>query len=377
MARAGKGDDADLTLPTSAADDQATDDEVLALGGRGSPPSWLIALGIGVLVAGVIAIAVVRRVGHHDAVPDLTPLPSASSFDVPQPIGPGEAVDLGQTQAVDLAGTSSMLLVLTSNPPRLGQIDPRTGRLNRQVEAPRGAARLVLDEAGQHAWVTAGRLVFAYDAPTLASIGQVRVPRPVFAAAALGDRLYLGTDQGVYVTGRGGAPYLGLPTTTSRIPGFTGGVQTISADPSRHRLIAVSQNDNLLVVHSGGVQVVRKLHGDTPEAIEVTEDGIWAVGFGDAGGTRIGRLDPVTWQITLVDAGDPDAPRTVRAWPGQGVFWVNAAYTDSVICRDARSGKVGGVFSGLDGPVVSSRGLAYGRDGDSVVRVGTTASCPG
>ncbi len=376
MARAGKGDDADLTLPARP-DEQATDDEVLALGGRGSPPSWLIALGIGVLVAGVIAIAVVRRAGHHDAGPAPTPLPSGSSLAVPQPIGQGETVDLGQTRAVDLAGTPSTLLVLTSSPPRLGQIDPRTGVLNRQVEAPRGAARLVLDQAGQHAWVTAGRLVLAYDATTLASVGQVRVPRPVFAAAALGDRLYLGTDRGVYVTGQAGAPYLGLPTTTSPVPGFTGGVQTISADPSRHQLIAVSQDNYLLVVRSGGVRVIRKLHGDAPEAIEVTGAGIWAVGFGDAGGTRIGRLNPVTWQITLVDSGDPDAPRAARAWPGQGVFWVNEAYTDSVTCRDARTGKVGGVFSGLDGPVVSSSGLAYGRDGDSVVRLATTASCPG
>ena len=373
MARLSDGDDADLVAPGDPAAD-----EVLHLGSQRTPPTWLIIAAVVVLFAGVVVIAAVKRGSHHHAA--LSPTRSATSasrqpIENPQLQPFGQPLDLGDTVPVDLAGAGGLLFVLTAGPPRLGQINPLSGQVNRQVAAPAGSRYVVLDHDGRHAWVLAGRDVFAYDGPTLAAVGKVHVPRPVFAVAALGDRLFMATDQGVYLTALAREPYLGLPQSLTRLPGFTRPVQSISADPARHRLIAISQDYVLLTVDTRAAHVMRRLRGE--ESIEVTGSGIWAVGFGVVGGTRIERVDPATLAVTPVDAGDSNAPQSARGWPGEGVFWINNAYTDSVACRDATSGAISAIYPGLQGPVVSTRGVAYGFRLGQVVRVRTTTACPG
>jgi hypothetical protein len=99
----------------------------------------------------------------------------------------------------------------------------------------------------------AGRVALAFDAATLTAIGQVQVPRAVFAAAALDDRLYLATDQGIYVTSPMSETVLGMPQDLTHLPGFAGSVKTISADPSRSRLLALSHDDELLTVEKDAI----------------------------------------------------------------------------------------------------------------------------
>jgi hypothetical protein len=376
MARTGEGDNADLILP-AAPGEPATDDEVLALGSQRTPPRWLVIAAVVVLFAGVVAMAAVKRGGHHTAVPAPSASLASPPAENPLPQGMGQPLELGETVPIDLAAATGVVLVLTASPPRLGQVDSASGRLNRQVAVPAGSRRLVMDRAGEHAWIIAGRDALAYDASTLAPIGKVTVPATVFAAAVLNDRLFMATDQGVYMTALAREPYLGLPQELTRLPGFKDSVQTISADPSRHRLLAISQEYALLTVDSRAVHVVRQLHTHAPESIEVTDAAIWAVGFGDVGGTRVARLDPLTLQLTSIDAGDANAPQGARGWPGAAVFWVKNAYTDSIACRDARSGVVGAIFPGLDGPVVSTPGAAYAISRGDVVRVATSMACPG
>jgi hypothetical protein len=337
-------------------------------------PSWVIVVGIGVLIGAVLVVSAVKRSDHHSAAP----LPTVSSRAGATPVaGLGPGVDLGETTAVDLAMARGLLYVLTREPARLGQVNARTGAVTRQITAPEGASHVYADQAGERVWVAADDLVFAYDGPTLASIGQVQLNRPVTSAAALDGRLYIGTDHGVYVAT---APtyYLGSPVTVRPLSGFSGQVvQTIAADPARHRLLAVTVNYELLEVKATGVRFVRQLRNLLPESIAVTRSAIWIIGYGDPGVSRIGRLDPKTMTITPVGSGDADAPQGASAWPGSDVFWVRNNSTDDLTCRDARTGEIAQTLSGVPGPVTSTGGAAYAVRAGVAIRLQVAALCPG
>ena len=373
MARRADRDD-DLALAVSV--EPADGDEDLLEGGKQLAPSWLVGVGIGVLVAGVIAVAVVKQAGHHHvAVPTPT-----TTFELPAPTAPagaGSEVDLGETTAVDLAMSNQRLYVLTNNPRRLGQADAHTGAVTRQIAAPIGANRVYADPSGKMVWIVADNVVYAYDGPTLYYTGHIRLSLQVATAAALDGKLFISTDDGVYEMT---APTYSTLTAVSvrRLPGYSGQVvPTMAADPSRHRVFAVTSNYALLEVTSRGVRFVRQLTGQLPESIEVTRSGIWVVGFGNAGGTRLGRLDPATLRITPVGSNDSDAPQGAESWPGADVFWMRYAYSDSLSCRDGRSGAVVSTFSSIEGPVQSVHGAAYAISAGRAIRLSTTSRCPG
>jgi hypothetical protein len=333
-----------------------------AVDGRRRVPIWPIVAGIAVLAVGAVAAAITARPGHHHAAPAPTPRPSTTN-----------TVDVGAGTATDLAAGSGVIFVLTASPPALDRIEALTGRLAGRVPVPRGAGRVVVDHDGAFVWVTVGRVVLGYEAQTLAPIGQVRLPRPVFAAAPLDGRLFLATDRGIYVIG----PARESRVSARLLPGFDDAVQAISSDPARGRLLAISQSGAMLIVDDRRVRVAGQVRAESVEAIEVTDVGLWTLGFGSAGGTRVQHLDPLTLKTRLVDAGNPELPPNARGWPGASVFWVNAPNTGATVCHDGRTGNVGGVFTNLDGPIVSSNGVTYGVSNATVVRISTTATCPG
>ena len=374
MTQWGNRDD-DLVSEVSAEPADGEED-LLDLGGRHGAPSWLVAVGIGVLVAGVIAVAVAKQAGHHHVA---TTLPT-TTFELPStiaPTGAGTSVDLGETSAVDLALADQWLYVLTKSPSRLGQAEAQSGEVTRQIAAPTGADRIYADRSGEMVWVVAGKVVHAYDGPTLFNTGHLRLPQRIATAAALDGKLYVSTEHGVYEMT---APtYTGLAAASVRLlPGHPRQeVQTMTADPTRHRLFAVTAGYELLEVTTRGVRSVRQLQGQLPSSIEVTRSGIWIVGFGNPGGTRLGRLDPATLRITPVGSNDADAPQGADGWAGTDVFWMRYAYSDSLTCRDGRSGAVVATLNGVDGPVQSVHGAAYGIRGGKAVRLATTSRCPG
>src|SRR4051794_18605111 len=93
-------DDADLVSPVPPSEAVDDDYDVLELGDRRPVPSWVIVVGIGVLIGAVLIVSAVKRSDHHSAAP----LPTVSSPAGATPVaGLGPAVDLGETTAVDLA----------------------------------------------------------------------------------------------------------------------------------------------------------------------------------------------------------------------------------------------------------------------------------
>jgi hypothetical protein len=370
MARTGQGDDdAQLIPPVAATDLTYGDDDMLALGDERTLPPWSIVAGIFVLLALVIGLVALKRDGRHatgqpSGVPSGTPIESQQV----QPIG--MPIDLGQTSAVSVELAAGRLFVLSTDPWQLCQIDAKTGRLKRQVPAPLGSEHLVADPAGRLVWVVAGARVFAYDAATLAPLGRLEISRDVIAAATLDGRLFLDTDHGIYMA----RPRDSVPTSL----GYSGQVlQDLSADPARHRLLGVTVGYQLLEVTTRGVQIKQKLTELLPKSIAVTKAGIWAVGFGPPGGSRIARLDPVTLKLTPVGAGDGEAPQGADGWSGESVIWTRFPYLDSIKCRDARTGAIVGSFPNTIDQVVSTRGVAYGLSGGIVVQLSTTPRCPG
>jgi len=370
MVRTGQGDDdAHLIPPVPAGDLTYGDDDLLALGDERTLPPWSIVAGILLLLALVIGLVALKRDGRHaagqpSAVPSGTPIESQQV----QPIG--TPIDLGQTSAVNVKLAAGRLFVLSTDPWRLFQIDAKTGVLKRQVPAPLGADHLVADPAGRLLWLLAGARVFAYDAATLAPVGALDVSRDVVAAATLDGRLFLDTDHGIYMAG----PQDSVPTSL----GYSGQVlQDLSADPTRHRLLGVTVGYQLLEVTTRGVQIKQKLTELLPKSIAVTKAGIWAVGFGPVGGSRIARLDPDTLKLTPVGAGDGEAPQGADGWSGESVIWTRFPYLDSITCRDERTGAIVGSFPNTIDQVVSTRGVAYGLSGGIVVRLPTTRACPG
>jgi hypothetical protein len=367
MVRTGQGDDdSQLIPPVPAGDLTYGDDDLLVLGDERSLPPWSIVAGVAVLLALVIGLVSLKRDGRHAGAPG----PSATPIESQQVQPIGTPIDLGQTSAINVKLAAGRLFVLSSDPSRLGQIDAKTGVLKLQVAAPRSAQYLVTDPAGRFVWVVAGALVFAYDAPTLVHIGTLDVTRDVIVAAVLDGELFLNTDHGIYRAG----PRDSVPTTLH----YSGQVlQDLAADPARHRLLGITVGYQLLEVTTRGVQLKQKLTELLPKSIAVTKAGIWAIGFGRPGGSRIARVDPDTLKLTLVGAGDGEAPQGADGWAGESVIWTRFPYLESITCRDERTGAIVRSFPNTIDEVVSTRGVVYGLTGGIIVRLPTTSACPG
>ena len=366
MARTGQGDDdAQLIPPVAATDLTYGDDDLLALGDERTLPPWSIVAGIVLLLALVIGLVALKRDGRH-----VTGQPSGPPIESQQVQPIGRPIDLGQTSAVNVKLAAGRLFVLSSDPSRLGQIDAKTGVLKLQVAAPRSAQYLVTDPKGRFVWVVAGALVFAYDAPTLVHIGTLDVTRDVIVAAVLDGELFLNTDHGIYRAG----PRDSVPTSL----GYSGQVlEDLAADPARHRLLGITVGYQLVEVTTRGVQLKQQLEELLPRSIAVTKAGIWAIGSGRPGGSRIARVDPDTLKLTLVGAGDVEAPQGADGWAGESVIWTRFPYIESIACRDERTGAIVRSFPNTIDEVVSSRGVAYGLTGGIVVQLPVTSACPG
>ncbi len=325
-------------------------------------PRWLVLTGVGALAVGVVAAVVIRNAGHHTGGPAPSPSAVASA--------PSDLAALSvQDLAMDAGGG---LYALTTPPEHLLAVEP-DGAVRGRAAVPTGARLVVANRTSDLVWVLAprdgGTDVFVYAGSTMAGVSWFHVPATVAAAAALDNQLWTATDHGVY-RGPHGASAI-------QVRGYTGDVQVIAADPVRFRLLAVSTAYDLIVVDAGGAHVARRLDQVLPESIAVTRDGIWLVGFGRPFGTRLARLDPDTLRVTPVGAPDPQAPEGATAWAGAGAVWIKYPYSGSVVCVNARTGDVTGAFTNTDTPVASVRGLAYALRGSGVVRLPTTAACPG
>jgi hypothetical protein len=356
--------DGDEPVVVPATADTEGDDEELAATAR--LPRWLVLAAVAVVAAGGLVALGLKGHPQHVAAPSPTPTPPPT---VTSPAPERLANLTVQDFAMDQDGE---LYVLTSPPEHLAAVD-RDGSIRVRVAAPPGAQLVVSNQTSDLVWAIVPHDghsdVTVYAGLTLTVLGQFDVPATVVAADALANELWMATNHGIY---RGWPGF-----SATHVPGYTGAVRTIAADPSQFRLLAVSTSYDLITVDEHGARKVRRLTSVRPTSIAVTTDGIWLVGFGQEFGSRVGSLDPHTLRVTLIDPHDPDAPRGAIGWSGGSVFWVQYADSGALVCLDGRTGQPSDTYLETDSPVVSVPGLVYAMRGTSVVRLPSPPACPG
>lgn len=356
-------DEPPLVVPATG--EAEGDDELIAAGPR--LPRWLVLAIVGVIVAAGLTSLALKGGRHHVAAPTPAPPPSVTS-PAPQTLASLSVQDFAINQGGEL-------YVLTSPPEKLVAVD-RDLKIRGETSAPVGAQLVIANSTSDLVWVVVPQdhnsEVFVYAGSTMAAIGQLHVAATVVAADALDNQLWMATDRGIYRSWPG--------TEATRVPGYTGPVRAIAADPSRFRLLAVSRSSDLITVDEHGDQSahkVRRLTTVLPHSIAVTDGGIWLVGFGQPGGSRVGRLDPQTLRVSLVNPPDFQAQRGALGWSGGSVFWIRYADTGSLVCVDGRTGQVSDTYLETDTPVVSVPGVVYAMRGTGVVRLPSPKACPG
>lgn len=353
-------DEPPIVVPVT--DDAEGDEELIAAPPR--LPRWLILAVIAVLVAGALTALALKNGRHPSAAPTLSASPTPSVINPsPQTLSTLSVQDF----AIDPGGE---LYVLTSPPDQLVAVG-RDELIHARALAPVGAHLVVA--SSNLVWVIVPHResseVFVYAGSTIAPIGHFNVSATVVGADALYGELWMATDHGIY---RG---WPGAHAT--RISGYTGPVKVIAADPSRFRVLAVSESNDLITADERGAHKVHRLTSVRPTSIAVTSDDIWLVGFGQPSGSRVGRLDPQTLRVALVNGPDPQADRGAIGWSGGSVFWVQYADSGALVCLNGRTGQVSDVYLETDSPVVSVRGVVYAVQGAGVVRLPSSTACPG
>lgn len=376
------GDDELVVRPAASSSELVEgEDELIVPGRRRVRKAWLIVASVGVLAGAVVGVAVTRQHAGHKAT--LAPTASAT-VKATQPRSPADRTALQLAPAVDLAlAEDGTLFVLGPN--RLARILPGGSRPELTTTAlPAGAAFVAVGSRTGRVWVVGQDTneIDGYDPGFLTRISQTRLPgnTEIRAIATLDEQLFLATTAGIF--------QLASPDSVPQLlPGFSVEVQAITADPARGQVLAVAADYSLLQTRGGRVHVVPSSSEVLPDSLEVTESGVWAVGFGTAagGGPRIARVNLSTLALVPLGPGDPDAPQGTDGWQGATVFWVRHVYSSTVICYDARTGTPSASYPDLavagdpnpHAKIVSQLGVAYAISGQDVLRLKTTQACSG
>jgi hypothetical protein len=373
------GGDEIVVRPAKSSSELIEDDEIVVSTRRRHPPAWLIAASVGVLSAAFIAVVVTKQRGGREAT--LAP-PSASATATatqPSSFADRTAVQLGPALDVALAEDGTLFVLGPNGLTRIAS----GGARETTTMLPAGAAFVAVTKAAKRIWVVGqdANEVDGYDAVSLTRISRAHLGGNVQiqAIATLDAQLFLATTTGIF--------QLAAPDSVRRLlPGFSAGVQAITADQRRDQVLAVADDHSLLQIRSGRVRVTSSSSGGVlPDFLEVTDPGIWAVGFGLGGGPRIARVNPSTLALVPVGPGDPEAPQGADGWPGGAVFWVRHAYSTTLICYDARTGGPAASYPNLTAAgdpnphvkIVSRSGAAFAISGPDVFRLKTTPACPG
>ncbi|MDQ1734947.1 MAG: hypothetical protein QOH56_1198 [Pseudonocardiales bacterium] len=271
------------------------------------------------------------------------------------------------------------LYVQLNHPSRLVALDPihPSIRLVNRNTPPRPRLMLI-DEASNRVWVISdeprgGSRASAYDAATLASTTQERLPFTALAGAVLDGVLYLAGPRGVFR----------LPTIAGRIrlsllPGSLPRVRTLTADRSGHRLIATALGvpasvQSIPVAEGRLFAVSGPLAGRVSVAVAGAQ--IWIAGDHGRQQPTVLRLDAATLGALNSGVVDPASPSVV--WPGDSVVWVSQS--SSLSCVDAVTGAAAAQWPRIDGQVVSTgicSNTAYAIDDGKVIALQPPARMP-
>lgn len=258
------------------------DEEVLATGS--GLPRWTAA--VAVLAAAGLAVGVLIGSGHprHAARPQ--PTPTVPVVPAPAPVAVAD-VAIGPTGSWAVENGALVDQVT-------GRRTPVPGLAGNPLA---GLPRIVVDPVAPRVWVViangrASRLT-EFAADTGRQLRDVSWAEPVRFAAAFRGALYLTTD-------RGAAVLAGTGRTPVFVPGLSGAVGDLAADPVRHRLVLLDlgKPTDAWTLGADG----RAVEADQPlplanGTVGVVDGAIWVAGYG-AHGAVLDRLDPRTLRPT-------------------------------------------------------------------------------
>ncbi len=227
---------------------------------------------------------------------------------------------------------------------------------------------------GTRLWAYApGKRLYDVDPATLELGDMTGPPSGAVDAATLDGHLYLNTETGV-------VDMTAKPDDDGGQPVVARGGQVMTADPGRHRLLVLNNDDGWGVTaytppgfHPGAST---SLPLDAP-SIAVVDGAIWVAGTahgGDPSLTAV-RLDPTTLHVaTRIAIAQPaSAPRIVAH--GRSL-WLRDGNDDGALwCVDPHDGTIAQQWTAVPGAVAVGGGHAYVVDGVAAGELRLNGSC--
>jgi hypothetical protein len=328
--------------------------------GQGQVPRWAVVI-VALLVAAVVAALVAQPQDKPTAGP--APEPAISFASPSSTSGLGTPIPIDQaTPVIDLAVSVPVYLL---QPGHLYKVTDATafgvsldGSGSTRLST---GARLVLDTAANRVWVVdaPGGEIIEFDARNLHRLRIMHSQDSIRDAAALGGHLYLARSTGLADV----APGANEPRN---LPGLSGYVASVAADPKRARLLALVLGQGASIRQ---VRVAGTVSGQSARVpvgggtLRVTTDGaIWLGGFGSSiDGAVVVRLDPETLRPVR---GSPVASRLgASSWieaAGDHDVWIRSAGDgERLWCVDGRTGSILQYWPRVQGAVTSREGAAF------------------
>lgn len=267
------------------------------------------------LAVAVAAVAVVATNGapprHAAAKPSVSSSRSASPAPLvssrPTTLALPESVAFGP-QAVDILADGNRIFALT---PTLVGIADRDGGAVTVRPAPLGLSNqagtphFVADLSNRLLWVVAigGTAIGAYDTDHLDALADTVSPYPIRGAVAMGEKLYVTTDHGLYSAEAG-------PGRPQHVPGRAVALGPIAANESDGQVLAIdgqSPSELHVLTSYGGTSsaVLPTGHADT---MAVAGRSIWITAH-SRGAATLFSIDPSTFRIFSVSTLDPQLGR--------------------------------------------------------------------
>jgi len=332
---------------------------------------WIAAAIVTTLI--VVASLVSNRSRPEPSVNNTDARPSKSV--VAGPPLPGEAVDIGLGEPIDVTFGRGVGYALTVRPSRLVVFDVATHRTMNAALVGEGTVFVLFDEqAPDLLWTVAVRGaasdLVAYDPLFLTVRARAKLDAAVMAATSIQGTLWMTTPSGLYRLPVGAK-------AASRVADVDGQLRAIAADPTRGRVL-VSAGDMPAAIVSVDAVTTKVLARTSVQlgklSIAANGTGVWIGGYGNGDTPRVMRLDPRTLKPS---GGSPVANQVgpgATVWNGHQSVWVLSGGNESLVCVNAASGRVLARWSGVSGPVVSTGTSALTISRGVVVELVTMAT---
>jgi hypothetical protein len=372
----GSVPDGEVEFLTAGGDVIGVDDDLVEMGGR-QAPRWAVVLGAVAVAAAFVTLAAIKSPPAPVVVPtDAAQTAAAVPFRYP-----GSPLVLGgRPDAVDLVIAGDRLYVL--RPAAVSVVRLPGGRVVGSAPLTGGdavpdgaAARLLADWDAARLWVVvpggASSTIEEFDAVALRPTGRLVLPRAVSDAVAWGGHLYLATPAGLVDVGP-------AATRPHLVPGVSGPVLAVSADPRRHRLLVLAGGGRASIAavlpdRRGGPVVERDAGELTDGRIVVVDQEIWLSGNSPAGAV-LTRLEPAT--LAPIQSSEVRRYGSVEVAAGERVIWVSTG-DGGLWCVQPGTGAVVARWPSASAPVASRYGDAYVIDRGVVRRLALPPECAG